>query len=111
MAKSLFKWLLSMSLLLSIIGCQKENLITSITASSITITDKEHSNDNSHYWIYAYDSNNKQEKNILKLEVKEVMVWNLITIGDEYYASYSVYKAGTSGVLDDIGPIDSKSNE
>ncbi|QPC45618.1 hypothetical protein [Mangrovibacillus cuniculi] len=59
------------------------------TTSAIFIIDKGHSADYEEYWIKAYDPNNQEEYEAMKIIVKERMAWNLIEVNKEYFSTYS----------------------
>ena len=74
--------------LLTLSACDQNNEYAS-TASYLQIVEKGYSDDYKEAWIIAFDPNNKNENENIKIIVDEPMVWNLIEAEKTYFASYS----------------------
>ena len=80
--------LVFLSFLLTLSACDQNNEYTS-TTSYLQIVEKGYSDDYKEAWIIAFDPNNKNENENIKIIVDEPMVWNLIEADKTYFASYS----------------------
>ncbi|MBB3132138.1 hypothetical protein FHS19_006865 [Paenibacillus rhizosphaerae] len=94
---------------LALVGCTHHRDGSYTSASSyIKVIDKETSSDYKEAWIMAYNPYNSEEKDPMKIIVREPMVWNLIEKDKEYFSTYSQEK-GKPWVLEQISyPGDEK---
>ena len=86
MKKTIILALLLFLLILS--ACGQINKYTS-TTSYLQIAEKGFSDDYKEAWIIAFDPNNKNKNESIKIIVAEPMVWNLIEVDKTYFASFS----------------------